>query len=110
MPTSVVPKASPETLPELATSLEPCTPLFRRSTSRKSVERSLTGLLPDLPRKNCDTIAAAVEGTSTERLQPLVTDATWEPHKPRHDRLCWSWRGLHASRGAQRLAPGPRIG
>jgi SRSO17 transposase len=44
------------------------------------VERYLTGLLTDLPRKNCDTIAAAVAGTSTERLQHLLTDATWEPH------------------------------
>jgi hypothetical protein len=40
------------------------------------VERSLTGLLTDLPRKNCDTIAAAVAGTSIERLQPLLTDTT----------------------------------
>ena len=79
MKTSVVPKASPETLPELATYLEPFAPLFRRSTSRESVERYLTGLLTDLPRKNCDTIAAAVAGTSTERLQHLLTDATWEP-------------------------------
>lgn len=75
----VVPKASPETLPELATYLAPFAPLFRRSTSRASVERYLTGLLTDLPRKNCDTIAAAVAGTSTERLQHLLTDATWEP-------------------------------
>jgi SRSO17 transposase len=79
MQTSVVPKASPETLPELATYLTPFAPLFRRSTSRESVERYLTGLLTDLPRKNCDTIAAAVAGTSTERLQHLLTDATWEP-------------------------------
>jgi SRSO17 transposase len=79
MQTPVVPKASPETLPELATYLAPFAPLFRRSTSRKSVERYLTGLLTDLPRKNCDTIAAAVAGTSTERLQHLLTDATWEP-------------------------------
>jgi SRSO17 transposase len=43
------------------------------------VERYLTGLLTDLPRKNCDTIAAAVAGTSTERLQHLLTDATWAP-------------------------------
>jgi len=77
--TPVVPKASPETLPELATYLVPFAPLFRRSTSRASVERYLTGLLTDLPRKNCDTIAAAVAGTSTERLQHLLTDATWEP-------------------------------
>src|SRR5499425_139211 len=79
MQTPVVPKASPETLPELATYLAPFAPLFRRSTSRESVERYLTGLLTDLPRKNCDTIAAAVAGTSTERLQHLLTDATWEP-------------------------------
>jgi SRSO17 transposase len=43
------------------------------------VERYLTGLLTDLQRKNCDTIAAAVAGTSTERLQHLLTDATWKP-------------------------------
>ena len=79
METQVVPKASPAPLPELATYLAPFAPLFRRSTSRESVERYLTGLLTDLPRKNCDTIAAAVAGTSTERLQPLLTDATWDP-------------------------------
>ena len=75
----VVPKASPATLPELATYLAPCAPLFRRSTSRESLERYVTGLLTDLPQKNCDTIAAAVAETSTERLQPLFTDAVWEP-------------------------------
>src|SRR5499425_213907 len=79
MKTPVVPKASPETLPELATYLEPFAPLFRRSTSRASAERYLTGLLTDLERKNCDTIAAAVASTSTERLQHLLTDAAWEP-------------------------------
>jgi SRSO17 transposase len=75
----IVPKASPDTLRELATYLEPCAPLFRRSTSRASLERYLTGLLTDLERKNCDTIAVAVAGTSTERLQHLLTDAAWDP-------------------------------
>ena len=50
--TPVVPQASPDVLPELAASLAPFAPLFRRSTSRASVERSLTGLLTDLPRKH----------------------------------------------------------
>ena len=74
-------RARPEgaKFPELAAYLEPFAPLFRRSTSRESVERYLTGLLTDLERKNCDTIAAAVAGTSTERLQHLLTDAAWEP-------------------------------
>ena len=79
MNTPVVPKASPDALPELVAYLAPFASLFRRSTSRESVERYLTGLLTDLERKNCDTIAAAVAGTSTERLQHLLTDATWDP-------------------------------
>lgn len=72
-------KASPDPLPEVAAFLEPFAPLFRRSESRTSLERYVTGLLTDLPRKNCDTIAAAVAGTSTERLQHLLTDADWDP-------------------------------
>jgi SRSO17 transposase len=79
MESVVVPKASPAPLPELATYLAPFAPLFRRSQSRESLERYVTGLLTDLPRKNCDTIAAAVAGTSTERLQHLLTDAEWDP-------------------------------
>ena len=73
-----VPKASSEPLPEISSFLEPFAPLFRRSQSRHSLERYITGLLTDLGRKNCDTIAAAVAGTSTERLQHLLTDADWD--------------------------------
>ena len=75
----VVPQASPAVLPELATSLEPFAPLVCRSTSRESVERDLSGLLTDLERKNCATIAAAVAGTSTARFHQLLTDAAWDP-------------------------------
>jgi SRSO17 transposase len=74
-----VPKASPEPLPELATFLEPFAPLFRRHSSRDSMERYLTGLLTDLPHKTCDTIADVIAGTSVERLQHLLTDAAWDP-------------------------------
>ncbi len=74
-----VPKASPEPLPELATFLEPFAPLFRRHTSRESMERYLTGVLTDLPHKTCETIADVIAGTSVERLQHLLTDAAWDP-------------------------------
>jgi SRSO17 transposase len=73
-----VPKAAPTPLPELETYLQPFTKLFRRSWSRQSCERYITGLLTDLPHKNCETIAAALAGTSTERLQHLLTDADWD--------------------------------
>lgn len=70
-----VPRASSDPLPEQAAFLRPFAPLFRNRQSWHSVERYLT----DLPRKNCATIAAAVAGTSTERLQHLLTDAAWDP-------------------------------
>jgi SRSO17 transposase len=73
-----VPKAAPTPLPELETYLKPFTKLFRRRWSRQSCERYITGLLTDLPHKNCETIAAALAGTSTERLQHLLTDADWD--------------------------------
>src|SRR5215218_2016954 len=76
-----VPKASSDPLPEIAEFLEPFASLFRRSQSRHSLERYITGLLTDLDRKNCDTIAAALAGTSTERLQHLLTDADWDSLK-----------------------------
>jgi len=77
-----VPRAGPAPLPALAAYLKPYASLFRHAQSRptwESLERYVTGLLTDLPRKNCDTIAAAVAGTTTERLQHLLTDADWEP-------------------------------
>src|ERR1700736_2629917 len=74
-----VPKASPQPLPELTTFLEPFAPLFRRHTSRDSMERYLTGRLTHLPHKTCDTIADVIAGTSIERLQHLLTDAAWNP-------------------------------
>ena len=73
-----MPKASSDPLPEIAAFLEPFASLFRRLQSRQSLERYITGLLTDLERKNCDTIAAAVAATSTERLQHLLTDAEWD--------------------------------
>jgi SRSO17 transposase len=76
-----VPKASSDPLPEISAFLEPFAPLFRRVQSRQSLERYITGLLTDLSRKNCDTIAAAVAGTSSERLQHLLTDAEWDPEE-----------------------------
>jgi len=57
----------------------PFASLFRRSTSHRSLERYVNGLLSDLPRKNCETIAQAVANTSLEQLQHLLTDAAWDP-------------------------------
>jgi SRSO17 transposase len=79
MNTLRLPKGSPDPVPELAAFLAAFAPLFRRSTSHRSMERYITGLLTDLPRKNCETIAQAVAATSLEQLQHLLTDAAWDP-------------------------------
>ena len=50
-----VPKASSEPLAEISQFLKPFAPLFRRSQSRHSLERYVTGLLTVLDRMNCDT-------------------------------------------------------
>jgi SRSO17 transposase len=93
-----VPKASSDPLPEISAFLEPFAPLFRRSQSRQSLERYITGLLTDLDRKNCDTIAAALASTSTERLQHLLTDADWDS------------RQLDGARGRSLSAKSPKGG
>jgi len=67
METTTAPNGSPDVLPELAAFLSPFLPLFRYAQSRQSLERYLTGLLSDLPRKNAHTIAATVAATSIER-------------------------------------------
>jgi hypothetical protein len=56
--------ASPSTLPELAACLSTFHITCRRSEGEAALERSVTGLLTELPKKNCDTMATAVPGTS----------------------------------------------
>src|SRR5690348_4008342 len=86
---SYPPKASATVLPELAAFVAPFAPLLQNAQSRHSLQRYLTGLLSDLPRKNCETIAATVAGTSTERLQHLLTDAVWDAQTLTAARVRW---------------------
>ena len=51
---------------------------FRRPEGEEALERSLTGLLTELPNKHCDTLAAAVPGTSEQRLQEFLTTMPWD--------------------------------
>ena len=73
MKTTRVPHASSTPLPELAEFLSPFRVHFHRSEGFRNLERYLTGLLTEHPRKNCDTLARVVPGTSEQRLQGLLT-------------------------------------
>jgi SRSO17 transposase len=46
---------------------------FRRPEAEAALERYLTGLLTQLPNKNCDTLAQAVPGTHEQRWQGFLT-------------------------------------
>jgi len=69
--------ASPAVLPELDAFLSTFKVRFRRSEVRAALERYLTGLLTELPNKNCDTLAQAIPGTHEQRLQGFLTTMQW---------------------------------
>ena len=73
-----IPQAPEQPLPELATFLDPFRVHFARSEGPHALERYLTGLLTELPNKNCDTLAQVVPGTSEQRLQGLMTSIDWD--------------------------------
>jgi SRSO17 transposase len=70
--------ASPVELPELQEFLGAFQVRFRRPEGRKALERYTTGLLTELPNKNCDTLAQAVPGSSEQRLQEFLTNMQWD--------------------------------
>jgi SRSO17 transposase len=70
--------ASPVELPELQEFLGAFQVRFRRPEGRKALERYTTGLLTELPNKNCDTLAQAVPGNSEQRLQEFLTNMQWD--------------------------------
>lgn len=70
--------ASPDELPERREFLGSFHVRFRRPEGAEALERYMTGLLTELPTKNCDTIAQAVPGTSEQRLQEFLTNMQWD--------------------------------
>jgi SRSO17 transposase len=79
--------ASPATLPELEEFLATFKVRFRRPEGKQALERYLTGLLTELPNKNCDTMAEAVPGTSEQRLQEFLTNMQWDAHDLNRQRV-----------------------
>src|SRR5579883_2297535 len=74
----IVPQAPTHPLPELAAFLRPFRVQFARSEGPRALERYLTGLLTELPDKNCQTIADHIPGTSEPSLQGLLTARAWD--------------------------------
>jgi SRSO17 transposase len=79
--------ASPDELPELKEFLRSFEVRFRRPEGAEALERYTTGLLTELPTKNCDTLAQAVPGTSEQRLQEFLTNMQWDEEDLNHQRV-----------------------
>jgi SRSO17 transposase len=79
--------ASPDELPELKEFLGSFRVRFRRPEGAAALERYTTGLLTELPTKNCDTMAQAVSGTSEQRLQEFLTNRPWDEADLNHQRV-----------------------
>jgi SRSO17 transposase len=83
----IVPQAPSRPLPELAAFLRPFHVQFARSEGPQALERYLTGLLTELPDKNCQTIADNIPGTSEPSLQGLLTAMAWDHDDLNRQRL-----------------------
>jgi SRSO17 transposase len=79
--------ASPAALPELKEFLGAFQVRFRRPEGVEALERYTTGLLTELPNKNCATMAQAVPGTSEQRLQEFLTTMPWEEEDRQRQRV-----------------------
>ena len=79
--------ASPDLLPELDAFLSTFKVRFRRPEAQAALERYLTGLLRQLPHKNCDTMAQAVPGTHEQRLQGFLTSMQWDEEELNRQRV-----------------------
>jgi SRSO17 transposase len=79
--------ASLTELPELNAFLSAFQVRFRRPEGTAALERYMTGLLTELPNKNCDTMAQAVPGTSEQRLQEFLTNMQWDEHDLNRQRV-----------------------
>jgi SRSO17 transposase len=79
--------ASPDLLPELDAILSTFKVRFRRPEAQAALERYLTGLLTQLPNKNCDTMAQAVPGTHEQRLQGFLTSMQWDEEELNRQRV-----------------------
>jgi SRSO17 transposase len=73
-----MPQAPSEPPPELAEFLAHFHVHFAQQRSRSTLSRYLSGLLTEHPHKNCDTLAAVVQGTNEQQLQHLLTEMVWD--------------------------------
>ena len=70
-------------------------PCFARVEPRRQARKYVTGLISDLPRKNCWTLAEQAGDATPDKMQRLLERAAWDASVRRCVRYARSWcRGL----------------
>lgn len=81
-------KVPPHPMPKIQRFIDKFKPVFRSTATLHSAERYFTGLLSDIPYKNCGMMAEHVEGTDIQALQQFVSSAsTWDFEKLNNQRV-----------------------
>ena len=75
---TILKRVPPYPMPKLQRFLDNFKTIFKRSDTMRSAERYTTGLLSEIPYKNCGMIAEYVEGTSAQALQEFLTNSPWD--------------------------------
>lgn len=78
MSNATIKKIAPFALPKLQKNLDKFKNIFRRSDTMNAAERYMTGLMSDIPYKNCGMMAEYIEGTSAQSLQDFLTNSLWD--------------------------------
>jgi len=73
---NILKRVPPYPMPKLQRFLDNFKTIFKRSDTMRSAERYTTGLLSDIPYKNCGMIAEYVEGTTKQNLQEFLTNSS----------------------------------
>jgi SRSO17 transposase len=73
-----MPQAPSEPPPELAEFLAHFQVHFAQQRSHATLARDLTGLLTEHANKNCDTLAAVVQGANGQQFNHLLTAMAWD--------------------------------
>ena len=87
-------------------------PCFARVEPRRQARKYVTGLISDVPRKNCWSLAEQAGDATPDKMQRLLERAAWEAGAAMRAspgwviRLmrCWCW----TNRGRRRPASTPR--
>jgi len=86
----IIKKIPPHPLPKIKRYIDNFESVFRCTDTMHSAERYFTGLLSDVPYKNCGMMAEHIEGTTAQNLQQFISwSSPWDFEKLNNERVTY---------------------